>query len=189
MGFVSRFVKATQVFPSTFLCPQWLEQEELCSSFRRLHRCILDFINFLVTGAAEIATLVNWKWVSTCLWPCCVYCVCVCYLNFMICLMRSMPFHRSAAALALQHKQVNVDLSPRCQTESKFSTFRILFVCEKHNTGFCIELVLLGCFFIKCCTVSAFLEPFKRVQAWGIHFITFSLQRKVSFCSCFYLSF
>ncbi len=55
--------------------------------------------------AAELATHVNFKWVSTCLWPCFVhqkYKGELSQLNLMICLMQSMPFHRSAAALALQ---------------------------------------------------------------------------------------
>lgn len=146
-GIVSHFVKATQVFPSTFLCTQWQEQINIFIQMEtfflwRLHGCILVFINFIVTSAAEIATLVNWKWVSTCLWPCCVLYIRTTkgefsYLNLMICLMQSMPFHRSASALALQHKHVNVDLSPRCPTESKFSTFCVFCCC-----CFCIAFAL-----------------------------------------------
>lgn len=114
-------------------------------------------INFLVMAVAEIAIPVNWKCVSTCLWPCCVYLrkerswlFELCYLSLMVCLMQSMPFHGSAAALAVQHKHVNVDLSPRCPTESNTLFVFFLFV-EKCNTDFSFELILLGCFFIKCC--------------------------------------
>ncbi len=157
--------------------------------FRRLHGCILVFINFIVTSAAQIATLVNWKWVSTCLWPCFVYQRYKGEFSYlMICLMQSMPFHRSAAALALQHKHVNVNLSPRCPTESKFSTFCILFVCEIHNTCFYIELVLLVCVFIKCRTVSAFLSLLKGCELKVYTLSLFLCSIKCPFFSCFCLS-
>lgn len=74
----------------------------------------------------------------------------LCYLSLMICLMQSMPFHRSAAALAQAFECWLVTQMPDWVKHTFCGVFFVCLFVEKRNTDFSFELILLGCFFIKC---------------------------------------